>query len=186
MNDIKIKYVKKVNLGIITFFWGFIFTVITTILTMLGVLISIYPINTFLNSSSTFVFIMGGLLLMFSFFLLIIELLNRSANDSIYNLMHSIHMTFRFREFLERESDDKKGTSITLPAYDKSIKRVVIDVTNNSVCFYLKLPINVQAQNLIKEIQVNIKEQIASDFPNYSFSDFIKREGYLILNGTKY
>lgn len=184
MENINYKYVKKVNLGLSTFWFFLIFTVLTTLLTMSALLIQIYPINYYLNSLSTIAFITSGLSLCITLVLISDEFWKRKKKDSIYNFIHSIHMTFRFRGFLERERNKEKEEDITIASYNSAIKKLVIDVTNKNICFYLKLPVNVQSQILIKEIQIEIKEQMANDFPRHTFSDFIKREGYLILIGT--
>ena len=75
--------------------------------------------------------------------------------------------------------------SIKVRKFNKSVKKAVINVNNTNVCLYIKLPINVESQQLVKNIQEELKEQMASDFPRYFFSDYSKEEGYLILVGSK-
>ena len=185
MENITFGYVKKVNIALTSLFIGFALIVINSLLNMILLLIPFGTLKYNVSLLSNVTFVLSVVALIVTLVLVASELVIRYKNDSKRNFRTSINMTLRYRDFLEMERSTEKKQQLKISKYNNSIKKVVIDVRKNNVYFYLKMPLNIQAQQLIKEIQIDIKEQIANDFPSYSFSDFIKKDGHLILIGTK-
>lgn len=108
-----------------------------------------------------------------------VEIVTRIANDSMSNYWSSIFLTFKFRRFgaqserIEKTSTDTQGKPSINPIYqdfNKAIKKSVVDVSNNQVLVFIKVPHSQQAQKILKEMEQLLMEEISSQNPDYYFS----------------
>ena len=61
----------------------------------------------------------------------------------------------------------------------------MIDVDNEELLLYIKLPKEHQAQKMLKEIYSEIKEEISNTYPEYLISIFERQGNSLWLKGTR-
>lgn len=122
-----------------------------------------------------------------------IELLLRLIKDSVLNSFKSVWQTFRFRRFLIQsdnfdkvngDSDINSSNSI-LKSFNKAVAKCVIDVKNDKIIVFIKVPRKQQAQKLLKGIEGDIKEELTSRNPNYYFSASNRKYGQLWFVGTR-
>lgn len=125
--------------------------------------------------------------------LLLPELVKRLMKDKIINLLHSIHGTLVFRRFLKQyqpsASTGEGRISVTenhtLSKFNRSVHYAALDFSGNSLTLYIKVPKSAQAQKILKEHEVQIKEEISNLYPEYLISTFERKKHQLWLIGTK-
>lgn len=127
------------------------------------------------------------------FITLIPELRARVFKDSIINLYKSILGTMKFRRFLiNYEINQNKGvedlnskTGEIINQFNKAVEKSVLDIRNDELYLLVKVPNSVQSQKIFKEYEEEIKEHVASLYPNYLISTFQRYKSNLWLIGTK-
>ncbi|RZI48678.1 hypothetical protein [Lactococcus kimchii] len=131
-----------------------------------------------------FLFILTGLIVMR-------ELYFRLRYDSLKNLVLSIRGTTKLRRFLRhieflKDSEGKKSKEdIIISNYNKVIRKIVLDVDNEELLLYIKLPKEHQAQKMLKDMVSEIKEEISNAYPEYLISIFERQGNSLWLKGTR-
>lgn len=126
-----------------------------------------------------------------SLLLLSIEVIERFKNDRIKNLYLSIRGSYRLRKFLlqnERKKSNEESTSaqdLTLSKYNQAVRKLILELNEKELILYLSLPKSYQAQKILKALENEIKEEIASRYPQYLISTFERIEQALWLKGTK-
>lgn len=143
----------------------------------------------FLNSGSH---ILGNVAIaLFIVFILMIskEAIYRIRYDNLLNLPKSMSGTFKIRKFLAHHEIIKKDgehpqINQTVEKYNKAVSHVVIDIWNSQLMLYLKLPKEYQAQKMLKDMEAEIKEEIANAYPDYLISTFEREKNSLWLKGT--
>lgn len=143
-----------------------------------------------LNSGSRVLGDISVALLILSGLILLIEIINRVRYDSLLNLPKSMRGTFKMRRLLiHREAikkdDEHPQINQTVEKYNKAVKHSMIDVLNSKFILYLKPPKEYQAQKMLKEMEAEIKEEIASTYPDYLISTFEREKNSLWLKGTR-
>lgn len=127
--------------------------------------------------------------------LLIIELSHRIVKDSLWNYFKSVYQTIRIRQFLKQ---DELSETITfnenqtvirlnpiLREFNQSVSKCSIDIHNNEITVFMKIPRTQQSQKLLKDMEEHIKEEISSYNPNYYFSTPVRERNSLWFKGTK-
>lgn len=79
------------------------------------------------------------------FLLLLPELISRLTRDSLINWGKSILLTYRLRKFLLRKVQFDDESDSTVAMHNKSIRRAIIDIREDTVVFFMKLPNDYQA-----------------------------------------
>ena len=127
--------------------------------------------------------------------LLLPEITQRLKNDSLFNLGKSYIGTFHFKRFLKQsqeiprisnhldEKPQKKNRTIL--QFNQAIRKSVLDVTQDQLKLYIKVPQGAQAQKILKEHEEQIKEHVASLYSDYIISTFERKKFSLWLIGTK-
>ena len=72
-----------------------------------------------------------------------------------------------------------------LKKFNHSVLGCTVDVRKETVTVLLAIPRTQQAQNLLKEMEDDIKEEISSRNPNYYFSSPHRKGNKLWFTGTK-
>lgn len=145
----------------------------------------------YLNMGSSFLKNMSVVLVILVGLIVIREFYFRLRYDSLKNLVLSIRGTIKLRRFLHhiepfKDSGDKKPKEdIIISNYNKAIRRIVIDVNNEELLLYIKLPKEHQAQKMLKEMYSEIKEEISNAYPKYLISGFERQGNSLWLKGTR-
>lgn len=127
--------------------------------------------------------------------LLIIELSHRIVKDSLWNYFKSVYQTIRIRQFLKQ---DELSETITfnenqtvirlnpiLREFNQSVSKCSIDIHNNEITVFMKIPRTQQSQKLLRDMEEHIREEISSYNPNYYFSIPVRARSGLWFKGTK-
>ncbi|EAC5083176.1 TPA: hypothetical protein IP908_000585 [Listeria monocytogenes] len=120
------------------------------------------------------------------FLLLLPELISRLTRDSLLNWGRSIWMTYRLRRFLLRKVQFDDDSESTVALHNKSIRSAIIDIREDTVVFWMKLPNDYQAQKSVIDTRDILREEISNRFPYYVFSNFDRFKNWLQLEGTNF
>lgn len=128
--------------------------------------------------------------------LITIELFQRILNDSITDYFKSVYQTIRLRQFLMQ--DEQSASEITIDNHDSITKfnpilrnfnqpagKAIVDIRKNYVSVFIKYPKTQQAQKLLRDMEMHIKEEISSRNPDYYFSSPNREGNKLWYIGTK-
>lgn len=137
-----------------------------------------------------------NLILTITFFILIgIEVVIRFLNDSIINLLKSIKQTMFLRHFMHQYNFSNKQQNIEITSslqnnsvikqFNKAIRNCYVNVWNDKVTVIIKIPRTQQAQQILKNIDSDIKEEISNNNPDYYFSQASRFKNKLIYIGSR-
>lgn len=134
-------------------------------------------------------------LLIITLSLVILELYNRFKNDKIGNYFKSLYKTMLLRYFLVQTEITEKVITIENQSiitsnpinynFNRSVKKGFVDIRQETVTIFLKVPRSQQAQKLLKEMEPQIKEEISSRNQNYYFSSPTRVNNSLWFEGKK-
>ncbi|WP_205399714.1 hypothetical protein [Streptococcus lutetiensis] len=127
---------------------------------------------------------------------IMLELAFRFTNDSILNYFKSVYQTINLRRFLSQDENSKSVISIDnqttitkynpiLKKFNRAISKSTVDIRTETVKVYIKYPKTQQAQKLLRDMEVHIKEEISSRNPNYYFSSSTRAGNKLWFIGNK-
>lgn len=123
-----------------------------------------------------------------------VEIISRVKKDSLPNYFTSIIETFRLRRFssqserTDRVMNDSRAKTTINPIYhdfNRSVKKLTVDITENQVIVFIKMPHSQQAQKILKEMEHLLREEISSRSPDYIFSNPERIKNQLWFTGTK-
>ena len=129
-------------------------------------------------------------------FIIIIELILRLLYDTPINYFKSAYQTIRLAQFLRQDENSQLAFSIDnsstvsrfnpiLRKFNRATSKCVVDVRKDSVTIVIKYPKTQQAQKLLRDMEVYIKEEISSRNPDYYFSAPNRRGNKLWFKSTK-
>lgn len=127
---------------------------------------------------------------------IMLELAFRFTNDSILNYFKSVYQTINLRRFLSQDENSKSVISIDnqttvtkynpiLKKFNRAISKSTVDIRTETVKVYIKYPKTQQAQKLLRDMEVHIREEISSRNPNYYFSSSTRAGNKLWFIGNK-
>ena len=136
------------------------------------------------------------LLPLIAVFLIIVELILRAIYDKPSNYFRSAYQTLRLIQFLRQDENSQLAFSIDnsstvtrfnpiLRKFNRATSKCVVDVRKDSVTIVIKYPRTQQAQKLLRDMEVYIKEEISSRNPEYYFSAPNRRGNKLWFKSTK-
>lgn len=128
------------------------------------------------------------MLFLFLLILLIIELTERYKTDKISNYFESVKQTTKLRYFLIQYPSaimPKNSISPILRDFNRSISSCIVDVRNESVVVVLKYPAYQQSQQIFRNMESHIKEEISNYNPNFYFSSAVRIGNKLFYKGSK-
>ena len=141
------------------------------------------------------IFVTSISILSITFTLLIIELSHRIVKDSLWNYFKSVHQTICMRQFLKQDelsatitfNENQNVTRLNpiLREFNQSVSKCSIDIHNDEITVFMKIPRTQQSQKLLKDMEEHIKEEISSYNPNYYFSTPVRKRNSLWFKGTK-
>lgn len=124
-----------------------------------------------------------------------IEIIQRLKRDSLWNYVQSVYRTFLLRHFLfqrervQKVSNLEHQTVTTInPIYDgfnRAVRKCVVDVQSDTVAVFLKVPRDQQGQKILKDMEAQLKEEIASQHAGYYFSSPVRVRNQLWFIGQK-
>ncbi|MGT2666450.1 hypothetical protein ACVRYP_03880 [Streptococcus rifensis] len=125
--------------------------------------------------------------------LLSIEIVHRFSTDSLSNFIKSIQQTSKLRQFLIQieapSSIHNRFLNTAYPTVSKDFNKIThlctVDKRKNSILVFLKYPKTQQAQQLFKEMEEHIKEEISNYNPEYYFSAPTRIGNNLWFKGSK-
>ncbi|WP_088838704.1 hypothetical protein [Listeria sp. ILCC792] len=127
--------------------------------------------------------------------LLFPEIINRLRNDSLLNLGESYIGTLRFRRFLKQTQQLPRANNqanvklqienSSVTRFNQAVRKSVLDLTQDQLKLFIKVPKEAQAQKILKEHEEQIKEHAASLYSDYIISTFERKKFSLWLIGTK-
>lgn len=121
------------------------------------------------------------------------EVIHRVRNDSLRNLGKSIVGTYRFRRLLKQSQpitfqptpEHPRTENMAITQFNRAVGKSVLDIMEHQLRLFIKIPKEAQAQKILSEHEEQIKEHIASFYPDYIISTFERKKYSLWLIGTK-
>lgn len=128
--------------------------------------------------------------------LIIIELILRLFYDTPINYFKSAYQTILLVQFLRQDENSQLAFSIDnsstvtrfnpiLRKFNRATSKCVVDIRKDSVTIVIKYPRTQQAQKLLRDMEVYIKEEISSRNPDYYFSSPNRAGNKLWFKSTK-
>lgn len=152
-------------------------------------------INEKIEMVKQLIFVISISILATTLTLLIIELSHRIVKDSLWNYFKSVYQTIRIRQFLKQDelsetitfNENQTVTRLNpiLREFNQSVSKCSIDIHNDEITVFMKIPRTQQSQKLLKNMEEHIKEEISSYNPNYYFSTPVRERNSLWFKGTK-
>lgn len=185
-------------IGLIGIFFYFILKMFYRVIELYG--LSQYSnkfilINEKIEMVKQIIFVISISILTITLTLLIIELSHRIVKDSLWNYFKSVYQTIRIRQFLKQDELSEiitfnENQTVTrfnpiLREFNQSVSKCSIDIHNDEITVFMKIPGTQQSQKLLREMESHIKEEISSRNPDYYFSTPVRERNSLWFKGTK-
>ena len=124
-----------------------------------------------------------------------INIMDRHKHDSVSNYIKSIYQTIRIRIFLRQDesseyvnmNDGRQATKRYNPilvTFNRTMSKTVADIRNDNVTVIIKYPKTRQTQKILKDMNEDIKEELASMNPDYIFSSSVRAGNLLVFTAT--
>lgn len=121
--------------------------------------------------------------------LLTIELTDRYKTDKIPNYFESVKQTIRLRYFLIQHETISSVNSLQrnpiTQDFNKSVSDSIVDVRNENVLVVLKYPTSQQSQQIFRNMESHVKEEISNYNPKFYFSSPERIGNRLFYKGSK-
>jgi len=124
-----------------------------------------------------------------------IEMIQRLKTDSFWNYIQSVYHTFLLRHFLfQRErvqkiSNLEHQTVTTINpihnGFNRAVRKCMVDIRKDAITIFLKVPRDQQGQKILKDMEVQLKEEIVSQHTDYYFSSPDRVRNQLWFIGQK-
>ena len=174
--------------------WSLDFLASTLDLT-LPISLDLSQVNSYLAIGSYYAYMAMSFLLGTLFASVTLEVLNRIRFDNLFNYFKSIYHTFKFRHFLTQREKSEKVTTInnhTITTYNpinssfnRYAHKSVVDIRKDEVKVFIKVPKDQQGQKVLGDMTSQLKEEVASQHPDYYFSTPNRLHNNLWLIGKK-
>lgn len=133
--------------------------------------------------------------LLFTLLLAGLEIIQRLKTDSFRNYIQSVYHTFLLRHFLfQRErvqkiSNLEHQTVTTINpihnGFNRAVRKCIVDIRKDAITIFLKVPRDQQGQKILKDMEVQLKEEIVSQHTDYYFSSPVRVRNQLWFIGQK-
>lgn len=158
-------------------------------------MVFILQIAKLMKQSSQFFISFGLLEVAVALLLIAIEVVHRFKTDKIMNYFKSVYSTLQLRRFLtQTELTEKVMTAESQTvttynpinhAFNKAVSKSIVDIKQEYINIFIKVPKNQQAQKLLKEMELQIQEEIVNQNPDYYFSGATRVKNALWFKGKK-
>ncbi|MFC6165689.1 hypothetical protein ACFP3T_13550 [Lactiplantibacillus dongliensis] len=132
------------------------------------------------------------LLLLFTTFILYAD---RLPDASISCTTQSVKQTLSLHRFLNRRDVTVTQLIVGVPAntknsrvtsaFNRAVKKSVVDIQSDKVIVLVQLPYTQQSQEIFKTIDSQLKEYLANQMPDYYFSGATRDRNVLWFEGRK-
>lgn len=138
--------------------------------------------------------IIGMLVCIFSCLICFIEAIIRVKYDKIFNMASSVTETHIIHRFLKQDVTLTTVANVNqlvsnndhkIKKFNRAIRKSVVDIREDNVTVYIPLPRSQQSQKILKDIDSQLKEQLASDLPDYYFSVATRFKNNLYFEGKR-
>lgn len=156
---------------------------------------TIQQLSNITNSTSTYLIEIGFFSVLIAFVLISIELVNRFRSDKIGNYIKSIYYTMLFRHFLIQTERTEKVMTIETQTittcspinntFNRAVRKCIVDIRQDTVAVFVKIPSKQQAQKLLNEMESQVKEEIANRNPDFYFSSPTRAKNTLWFEGKR-
>lgn len=188
--------INLILLSILSGFLGWSLNFLATALIQpLPISLDFSQLNLYLVLGSHYCYLAMTILLSVIAVSVILEIVNRVRLDSLINYFKSIYHTFKIRIFLTQREKSEKVTTIdnqTITTYNpingsfnRCAQKSVVDIRNDEVKVFIKVPRDQQGQKILADMTSQLKEEVASQHPNYYFSAPNRVRNTLWLVGKK-
>ncbi|PCS16232.1 hypothetical protein RU92_GL001093 [Lactococcus cremoris subsp. tructae] len=197
----KTYFIKTFNLNwnlsifsILGFFLSIVFGVVVSKTESLSKFAPLSKISFYFENIYRLVLMSTFLMILLLLFSVTIENISRLKKDSLTNYFLSIIKTFRLRRFtyqIERTDkvmNDSQSKTTMNPIYhdfNQAVRKSVVDISDNQVLVFIKVPRSQQAQKILKDMEPFLKEEISSQNPDYYFSNPERIKNELWFTGNK-
>ncbi|KKW72447.1 hypothetical protein VN93_1385 [Lactococcus cremoris] len=195
----KTYFMRTFNLNLRLILFSILTFIITVFLNFMSAsfekssLLPLFKLSNSISAFSNFTFELSVGLLSLVTLLTTLELINRFKSDSWINYFKSIKQTFNLRRFMrqsERSGKIVETQKVTIfnpinEKFNRAVRKSCIDVRNDKILVFIKIPSTQQTQKILKELEAQTKEEISNQNPEYIFSNFERHHNQLWLQGTK-
>ena len=151
--------------------------------------------NSYLELGSKYSYTALSILLFILFVSVMFEILNRFRFDSLLNYFKSVYFTLKLRQFLTQREKSEKITTIDNQnittfnpinsSFNQCAHKSVVDIRKDDVTIFVKVPRDQQGQKILSDMTPQLKEEVASQHPDYYFSAPNRIRNKLWLVGKK-
>ena len=151
--------------------------------------------NGYLDLGSKYSYTAMSFLLLTLVVSVIFEILNRFRFDNLLNYFKSVYFTFKLRQFLTQREKSEKITTIDNQnittfnpinsSFNQCANKSVVDIRKDDVTVFVKVPRDQQGQKILSDMTSQLKEEVASQHPDYYFSAPNRIRNKLWLVGKK-
>ena len=151
--------------------------------------------NSYLELGSKYSYTALSILLFILFVSVMFEILNRFRFDSLLNYFKSVYFTLKLRQFLTQREKSEKTTMIDNQnittfnpinsSFNHCAHKSVVDIRKDDVTIFVKVPRDQQGQKILSDMTSQLKEEVASQHPDYYFSAPNRIRNKLWLVGKK-
>ena len=152
-------------------------------------------INGYLYLGSKYSYTAMSFLLLTLVVSVIFEFLNRFRFDSLFNYFKSVYFKLKLRQFLTQREESEKTTTIDNQnittfnpinsSFNHCAHKSVVDIRKDDVTIFVKVPRDQQGQKILSDMTSQLKEEVASQHPDYYFSAPNRIRNKLWLVGKK-
>lgn len=151
--------------------------------------------NSYLELGSKYSYTVLSILLFILFVSVMFEILNRFRFDNLLNYFKSVYFTLKLRQFLTQREKSEKTTTIDNQnittfnpinsSFNHCAHKSVVDIRKDDVTIFVKVPRDQQGQKILNDMTSQLKEEVASQHPDYYFSAPNRVRNKLWLVGKK-
>lgn len=124
-----------------------------------------------------------------------LEIIQRLKTDSFRNYIQSVYHTFLLRHFLFQRERVQKISSLEHQTvttinpihngFNRAVRKCIVDIRKDAITIFLKIPRDQQGQKLLKDMEVQLKEEVVSQHTDYYFSSPVRVRNQLWFIGQK-
>lgn len=117
------------------------------------------------------------------------------THDTVENFMQSIDETFELHRFSHQSEGtisapsfgDQQIVTVTHKnrTFNRAIKFSAVDIRKNRALVFILEPPTQQAQKILKDMDEDLKEQLANRLPEFNFSQPVRVKNGLWIEGTR-
>lgn len=178
--------------------WSIVLLGVAQVIKLAGYLFNSYTNIAFQQLGAWLTTVANGLMVMYygvSICLVVNFIIIVVTHDTVENFMWSVKETHELHRF----SHQSEGT-INIPSFgdqqivtathtnrtfNRAVKFSAVDIRKNRALVFILVPPTQQAQKVLKNMDKDLKEQMANRLPEFSFSQPVRVKNGLWIEGTR-